>query len=41
LPVREDEALEQNPKFWDLIEAAHVPPKTPPVRVVSHTSARA
>ena len=22
LPLREDEALERNPKFWDLIEAA-------------------
>jgi hypothetical protein len=22
LPVGEDEALQQNPKFWDLIEAA-------------------
>ncbi len=22
LPLREDEALEKNPKFWDLIEAA-------------------
>lgn len=22
LPVKEDEALEQNPKFWELIEAA-------------------
>ncbi|MGN6385734.1 MAG: hypothetical protein ACTHMT_05785, partial [Verrucomicrobiota bacterium] len=22
LPIREDEALQQNPKFWELIEAA-------------------
>jgi len=22
LPVKEDEALQQNPKFWDLIESA-------------------
>jgi mRNA-degrading endonuclease RelE of RelBE toxin-antitoxin system len=28
LPVREDEALEQNPKFWELIEAAKGPPQT-------------
>ena len=40
LPLREDEALQENPKFWELIEAAHVPPKTTPVRVVSQ-SARA
>jgi mRNA-degrading endonuclease RelE of RelBE toxin-antitoxin system len=38
LPVREDEALQQNPKFWDLIEAAHVPPKSPAVRVVSQAA---
>jgi len=24
LPVGEDEALQQNPKFWELIEAAKV-----------------
>jgi len=24
LPVREDEMLQQNPKFWDLIESARV-----------------
>src|SRR5262245_32285092 len=41
LPVREDEALQENPKFWDLIEAAHRPPKAPPVRVVGQSSARA
>ena len=26
LPVGEDEALQQNPKFWELIEAAKVTP---------------
>jgi len=26
LPVREDEALQQNPKFWELIEAGRKPP---------------
>ncbi len=26
LPVGEDEALQQNPKFWELIEAARVTP---------------
>jgi mRNA-degrading endonuclease RelE of RelBE toxin-antitoxin system len=25
LPVREDEALEKNPKFWEMIEAARAP----------------
>ena len=28
LPVREDEVLEQNPKFWELIEAARTTSKT-------------
>ena len=28
MPLREDEALEKNPKFWDLIEAAKVATKT-------------
>lgn len=27
LPIREDEALQQNPKFWELIEAAKTSPK--------------
>ena len=27
LPVREDEALQENPKFWELIEAAKTPVK--------------
>jgi mRNA-degrading endonuclease RelE of RelBE toxin-antitoxin system len=27
LPLREDEALEKNPKFWELIEAARSPAK--------------
>ena len=27
LPVKEDEALQQNPKFWDLIESAKSKPK--------------
>lgn len=27
LPVREDEALQQNPKFWELIEAAKTSPQ--------------
>ena len=27
LKVREDEALQENPKFWDLIEAAKQPQK--------------
>jgi mRNA-degrading endonuclease RelE of RelBE toxin-antitoxin system len=27
LPLREDEALEKNPKFWELIEAARTPEK--------------
>ena len=40
LPVREDEALQQNPKFWELIEAARTPAKMPPLRVASQ-SARA
>ena len=26
LPVKEDEALQQNPKFWDLIESAKSKP---------------
>jgi mRNA-degrading endonuclease RelE of RelBE toxin-antitoxin system len=26
LPIGEDEALQQNPKFWELIESAGVPP---------------
>jgi mRNA-degrading endonuclease RelE of RelBE toxin-antitoxin system len=37
LPVREDEALQENPKFWELIEVAHRPPKATPVRVVSQS----
>jgi len=27
LPIREDEALQENPKFWELIEAARNPAK--------------
>ena len=27
LPIREDEVLQQNPKFWELIEAAKAPAK--------------
>jgi len=27
LPIGEDEALQQNPKFWELIEAAKLPSK--------------
>jgi mRNA-degrading endonuclease RelE of RelBE toxin-antitoxin system len=27
LPLREDEALQENPKFWELIEAAKTSPK--------------
>jgi mRNA-degrading endonuclease RelE of RelBE toxin-antitoxin system len=27
LPIREDEVLQENPKFWELIEAAKVPVK--------------
>ena len=27
LPVREDEMLQENPKFWELIEAAKTTPK--------------
>ena len=27
LPIREDEVLQENPKFWELIEAAKVPAK--------------
>ena len=27
LPIGEDEALQQNPKFWELIEAARTPSK--------------
>lgn len=29
LPIPEDEALQQNPKFWELIEAATTPAKNP------------
>ena len=29
LPVGEDEALQQNPKFWELIESARTPTKSP------------
>ena len=29
LPLREDEVLEQNPKFWDLIESARSRPAKP------------
>ena len=28
LPIREDEALQENPKFWELIEGAKTAPKT-------------
>jgi len=28
LPVMEDEVLQENPKFWELIEAARTTPKT-------------
>ena len=31
LPIREDEALQENPKFWELIEAAKTSSTTPPV----------
>ena len=31
LPVREDEVLQQNPKFWELIEAAKAPAKPAPI----------
>jgi mRNA-degrading endonuclease RelE of RelBE toxin-antitoxin system len=33
LPVREDEVLQQNPKFWELIEAARTSAKTAAPRV--------
>ena len=29
LPLREDEVLQQNPKFWDLIESARSSPAKP------------
>lgn len=29
LPIREDEALQQNPKFWELIESARTSGKQP------------
>ena len=29
LPVREDEALQENPKFWELIESAKKPEEKP------------
>ena len=35
LPIREDEVLQENPKFWELIEAAKTPVKSATPKVAA------